>query len=114
MRKPPQTRDSSTRGRLSAPKRLFLFLLLGVFTFQLARAFIVLEVCAHHRSTGYTMQHCKDGAEGVVPTPVLAEGPAPVAWLPTPEPQWKNSLDRLDQREDAPLFPFFHPPRTSA
>ena len=114
MRKPLQTaRDHATR-RISAPGRIFLFLLLCVFTFQLARAFIVIETCRHDKSTGNTMQHCKDSVEGIVPTPVLAEGAPPAVLRPTPEPQWGNSPYRLNVREEAPLYPFFHPPRKSA
>ena len=114
MFKLSQTTNPSAARRISASRKLFLFLLLGVFTFQLARAFIVIETCRHDKSTGNTMQHCKDSVEGIVPTPVLAESTPPAVSRPALEPEWGNFPFRLDIREDASLSPFFHPPRKSA
>ena len=114
MNKPSQTRPSGATSRISAPRKLFLFLFLSVFTLQVARAFILIEVCRHDQRTGNTLQHCKDSVDGIVPTPVLAESTRAAVSLPIPEPQWGNSSYRLDLREDAPLSPFFHPPRKSS
>ena len=114
MLKPLQAVNYRAARRISAPGKILLFLLLGVFTFQLARAFIVIDTCRHDKSTGNTMQHCKDSVEGIVPTAVLAEGTPPTVSRPTPKPQWGNFPYGLDVREDAPFYPFFHPPRKSS
>ena len=105
---------SGATGNRSASRKLCVLILLVAFVVQLARVFLAIETCAHHRSTGYTLQHCKDAVDGIVPTSVLAEIIPPAVALPTLEPRWGNSPLRLDIREDAPLSPFFHPPKKSA
>jgi len=85
-----------------------------VFAFQLGRVFIVIETCAHHKSTGYTLQHCKDTPGTMPRTPVLAEGVSPAEVLTAPEPRWETSSYSLDIKEDVPLSPFFHPPKKSS
>ena len=114
MLKSSQAEVFGTTSSLSASRKLYVLVFLGVFVFQLVRVFIVIEGCAHHRSTGYTLQHCKDAMDGIVRSSVLAVVIPPAVPLPTPEPQWGNSPQRLDMREDAPLSPFFQPPRKSA
>lgn len=99
---------------LSAARKLCLLVLLSVFVLQLGRVFIVMEACSHHKSTGYTLQHCKDAVGSIVRTPVLAEGVPPATLVPVLEPQGENSPYRLDIREDAPRTPLFHPPRKAA
>ena len=105
---------SGATGNRSASRTLCALILLVAFVVQLARVFVAMETCAHHRSTGYTLQHCKDAVEGIVPTVVLAEIIPSAVALPTLEPRWGNSPHRLAIREDAPLSPLFHPPRKSS
>jgi hypothetical protein len=114
MLRSSQPRVFGTTSSLSAAGKLCVLVLLGAFGLQLGRVFIVFETCAHGRSTGYTLQHCKDTLGDLVPTPVIAEVVPPAAPLPILEPRWGHFLYRLAIREDAPLSPFFHPPKKSA
>ena len=113
MRDLSQPSGARTKGFSLAGKVCVLFLL-GAFTLQLGRVFIYFETCAHHRSTGYTLQHCKDSVSALTPAPVMAKIIPPAGPLPILEPRWGHFHYRLDTREDAPLAPLFHPPRKSA
>ena len=95
----------------SVAARLVVLLLLGVFSFQLARPFILIETCTHHGTSGYTLEHCKDSLDGLIPFLQLG-GIPPSAPQETLDAAW----ERLPPEAAPKLYPlvssFFHPPKT--
>src|SRR5712671_5230728 len=88
--------------------RLVILLFLGVFCFQLARVFIVIDDCTHHGTSGYTFEHCKGMPDGlIVPAQLGAVSSPPVQEV------LEATREILPSRSDVKLIPpvssFFHP-----
>ena len=101
---------SGSTARRSLTVRLTTILFLGVFSFQLVRVFIFIEYCTHHRTSGYTLEHCKDSLSGLIP-PVQLGGISPPLPHPMLAATWESLPRQTDPRLDPPLSSFFHPPR---
>ena len=110
MLKASQIPVSGNTARRSLAARLAILLFLGVFSFQLVRVFIFIEYCTHGRTSGYSLEHCKDYLGGLTP-PVQLGGISPPLPQVTLAATWESLPSQTDPRLDPPLSSFFHPPR---
>ena len=110
MLKSFQTPASGSTARRPVTQRLTILLFLGVFSFQLVRVFIFIEYCTHSRTSGYTLEHCKDYLGGLTP-PVQLGGISPPLPHVTMAASWESLPSQTDPRLDPLLSSFFHPPR---
>ena len=90
--------------------QLAVVLFLGVFSFQLVREFIFIDYCTHPRTSGYTLEHCKDTLDGLIPPVQLGEI-SPLLPHVTLAAIWESLPSQTDPRLDPLLSSVFHPPR---